>query len=796
MFTRFQTKLALFITALFIVLQGAAFFLVQQAIVQNIFDQSRDQLTAANRIFTSRVAATVNALAEGSRILASDFGFRTAVATNDNPTILSALNNLGARIAADRVMLVSLDYEVVADTNNPDAEPTDFPFFDLIDVAEERSRAESIAVLDGRIYEFVVVPVLAPVPIAWIAIGIEIDDPFAQEFRQESTLPLEVTFATGRPEEGWTATVSTLGDIARAELPKGLAAQGEMQSGEPVTLTLAGSDYVTLVAPLPTPEDSAGVNAVLQYSLDLALVPYQPLFLVLAILAALALTVSLLGSVAIARGVSKPIRTLDEAAKRIQEGTYTDKVEVTQHDEIGRLGTTFNQMMDGIADREARIEHQSLHDAATGLPNRLYFERKLNEYISNDGTKSLTVLLVEIGRVSEINYTLGHETGEDLIRVIGERLASMVKQSDMVARHSSTMFSILMPGAGAEVVRQIVDRILTSFEEPVPIAGIQLDVTAAIGEAVYPDHGGDAKTLVQRGDTAIYEAKASSRLFAVYDPEADPHKPERLSMMGELRKGLDRGEFKFFYQPKVDIAAERITHVEALVRWIHPERGFMPPDDFIPLAEQTGNIQKLTEWALDTAISQAKDWQEEGIDIVVAVNLSARDLTNRRLPDQIGALLKKYGVPAERLLLEITESAIMDDRDNAMAVLTALNKMGHTLSIDDYGTGYSSMAYLKALPVQEIKIDKSFVLKLASNKEDEILVRSTIDLGHNLGLKVTAEGVEDEDSLNILRKYGCETGQGYFISKPVPAEEIESFYRESRWAPSGQPKTAKSVSEN
>lgn len=783
MFNSFQTKLTIFFTALFLLLQGAAFFTVREAIVQNIFDQSRNQLVAANRIFASRIQATVNALAEGAQILASDFGFRTAVATNDKPTILSALDNLGARISADRVILVNLDYQITADTGNPDGATVDFPFYDLIDRAEEEDRAESFTVLDGTIYELVVVPVLAPVPVAWIAIGVEIDGSFADDFRNESTLPLDVTFATGRAEVGWTTAVSTLPQPAQMDLPAALAATGSLLGEEPETLVLDGADYVTLVEVLQTPEESNGVTAILQYSLDLALVPYQPLFVVLAVLAITALVVSLLGSIAIARGVAKPIQVLDLAARRIQAGTYTDKVAVTQGDEIGRLGETFNQMMDGIAEREARIEHQSLHDAATGLANRALCERSLTEIITRNKQDPLTVLLIEIGRVSEINYTLGHETGEDLIRVIGERLSSMIKQGDIVARHSSTMFSILMPGAGTEDVRPIVDRILRSFEDPVPIGGIHLDVTAAIGEACHPDHGSDAKTLLQRADTAIYEAKASSRLFATYDPDADPHKPERLTMMGELRKGLERGEFKFFYQPKVDIAAQKITHVEALVRWIHPERGFMSPDDFIPLAEQTGNIQKLTEWALETAIAQSKVWQDAGIDIIVAVNLSARDLTNRRLPDQIGKLLETHGIAAKRIVLEITESAIMEDRDNAMAVLTALHKMGHTLSIDDYGTGYSSMAYLKALPVQEIKIDKSFVLNLATNKEDEILVRSTIDLGHNLGLKVTAEGVEDQESLNILNKYGCDTGQGYLISKPMPVEEIETFYRESRWSP-------------
>jgi EAL domain-containing protein (putative c-di-GMP-specific phosphodiesterase class I) len=254
-------------------------------------------------------------------------------------------------------------------------------------------------------------------------------------------------------------------------------------------------------------------------------------------------------------------------------------------------------------------------------------------------------------------------------------------------------------------------------------------------------------------------------------------------MMGELRQGLEKGQFKFYFQPKVDIARGKVTAVEALIRWVHPERGFMPPDLFIPLAEQTGNIGRLTAWVLETAIAQSRAWSEKGIDVRIAVNLSARDLMNRHLPDMIAVLLAKHGVGHERLILEITESAIMEDPVHAVGVLKALNGMGLTLSIDDYGTGYSSLAYLKSLPVQEIKIDKSFVLKLASSPGDEILVRSTIDLGHNLGLKVTAEGIEDAASMAILDAYGCETGQGYFISKPLPAAEFETFYNTSRWSP-------------
>jgi EAL domain-containing protein (putative c-di-GMP-specific phosphodiesterase class I) len=253
--------------------------------------------------------------------------------------------------------------------------------------------------------------------------------------------------------------------------------------------------------------------------------------------------------------------------------------------------------------------------------------------------------------------------------------------------------------------------------------------------------------------------------------------------MGELRQGLEKGQFQIFYQPKIDIAAGVVTAVEALIRWIHPERGFMPPDSFIPLAEQTGNIGRLTAWVLETAVKQSRAWADKGIDVKIAINLSARDLTSRHLPDTIAAHLEKYGVRRDQLILEITESAIMEDPVNALAVLHALHTMGMTLSIDDYGTGYSSLAYLRSLPVHEIKIDKSFVLKLATSPGDEILVRSTIELGHNLGLKVTAEGVEDAASLAILKRYGCETGQGYFVSKPIPVADFEVFYTTSRWSP-------------
>jgi diguanylate cyclase (GGDEF)-like protein len=797
-FKNFQTRLVLFFAALFAVVQAFSYFTVQTTVRESILDEARNQLSKAFEVFETSVQDTTKSVAEGSTILATDFGFRQAVATNDRPTIMSALNNLGERIKADRVILVGLENQIIGDTGTAsDAAATGnivalgstnatFAFPELIAQADDEGRAITIAVLDNQIYQTVAVPIRAPVTIATIVIGIEIDNTYVRNLADKKfTVPLDITFARSQPDNTWAINTSTLATDRATQLVTLLAGIDAKVTDAPRTLKLGGTDYVSLIAPLETPAGSPKIDAVIQYSLDASLLPFDALFLTLIALAVITLLLTLVGSFIIAGGVSKPIRLLDTAAKRIKSGDYTQPVALEQKDEFGRLSDTFNQMMAGIAEREAKIEFQSLHDPATNLPNRLAFERRLTKAIADaEASKTtLSVYLVQIGRFSEINNTLGHDTGEQMVAKIGDNLKRIIKHADVVARHSSSMFALLMPGAGSNQVDPIVERILQSFEEPITIGGSTVDVTAWIGEACYPDHGTTAKTLLQRADTAIYEAKKNAQHYAVYDAKLDPYKPERLSMMGELRTGLDRGEFRLYYQPKIDIATDKITAAEALIRWIHPTRGFMPPDSFIPLAEQTGNIQKLTSWALDTAISQVSIWATQGIDIKVAINLSARDLSNHNLPAEVAGLLKKYGAHIEQLILEITESAVMEDPKKSMEVLLALNSMGATLSIDDYGTGYSSMSYLKSLPVQEIKIDKSFVLKLSSNPGDEILVRSTIDLGHNLGLKVTAEGVEDAASLEILKKFGCETGQGYHISKPIPAADFEKFFRTSKWSP-------------
>jgi len=797
-FRSFQTRLIFFSWILFTIVQAFTFYLVQTAIRDNVLDQARQQLTQSNQIFNARVAETADTLAEGATILASDYGFRQAFATGDRPTILLALHDLQQRFHADRFLLVSLENKVLADTGAAAgaAETGDivtggaadgrFAFEDMIATAKDNGRAAATAVMDNRLYRLVAVPIKAPVPVAWIVVGLEINDGFAAQLQRASTIPLEITFAFTDAQGVWHAAASTLAAEVRGQVIAAIS-ENRLPDREPVSILMGTRDYVTLVTNLPGPRGATDIEAILQYSLDAALRPYQPLFVLLLSVAGAALLFSLAGAVLIARSIAKPIRALDVAARRIRDGRYNEKIVVTQRDEIGRLSETFNQMMEGLAEREAKIAHQARHDASSGLPNRASFEGHVADLIiaRQDTRGVFSVMLLQLGRFSEINNTLGHDTGEQLIRKVSKALKQLVPEPNAVARHGSNMFALLLDQDDPAKIAAVSARVIALFDKAVSVAGFTIDVTAILGEARYPEHGTTARTLMQHADTAIFEAKRLGRSHFSYDSELDPYKPERLSMMSELRTGLDEGQFQLYFQPKVDLASDTIKVAEALIRWAHPQRGFMSPDSFIPLAEQTGNIRRVTAWVLNAALQQLRSWADAGVEIRVAVNLSAQDLGNRNLPTEIGHLLAAYNLPARSLILEITESAVMEDPAHALEVLKSLNEMGFTLSIDDYGTGYSSMTYLRSLPVHEIKIDRSFVLKLASNRGDKILVRSTIELGHSLGLKVTAEGVEDAVSMEILKAYGCETAQGYFVSKPLPVDEFTHFWTTSRWARRG-----------
>jgi diguanylate cyclase (GGDEF)-like protein/PAS domain S-box-containing protein len=432
---------------------------------------------------------------------------------------------------------------------------------------------------------------------------------------------------------------------------------------------------------------------------------------------------------------------------------------------------------------EETIQSLAYYDPLTTLPNRVLLHDRLTRAIQTGQHqhKPVAFLLMDLDRFKDINNTLGHHHGDLLLQQMGPRLQGLLRQFDMVARLGGDEFAILLPGTDAEGAVLVVNKLQHALAAPFVIDGLTITVEASIGIAVSPDHGETADLLIQRANVAMYHAKQTGGGHTVYSPEHDHYNPRRLALMTELRYAIEHDELVLYYQPKIDLKTGRVIGVEALVRWRHPNRGLIAPDEFIPLAERTGLIKPLTLWVLTAALHQSRTWQRAGLRLSVAVNLSARNLQDPELPDQIAEMLTRSGTPPNQLELEITESTIMADPPRALEVLTRLHHMRIPLAIDDFGTGYSSLGYLRKLPVSAIKIDKSFVKNMVADDGDAVIVRSTIELAHNLGLLVVAEGVETQYIWDRLASLGCDAAQGYYMSAPIPAAALSRWFHESSW---------------
>jgi diguanylate cyclase (GGDEF)-like protein len=437
----------------------------------------------------------------------------------------------------------------------------------------------------------------------------------------------------------------------------------------------------------------------------------------------------------------------------------------------------------------AENEFQALHDALTSLPNRTLFRDRIEQAIlqARREDSRFAALIMDLDRFKEINDTLGHRNGDLILQAVGPRLRSILRDVDSIARFGGDEFAILLPGAAsADAAILVADKIAAALAKPFMLKGLTLDVEASIGISLYPDHGTDVDTLIQRADVAMYMAKEAHAGYEVYAADRDQYTPKRLALLGELRRALENKELVLYYQPKADIKTGKIGAVEALLRWQHPEYGLTFPDDFIPLAEHTGLIRPLTLYVLNEALKQCYEWQQQGIDLNIAVNLSARNLLDGELANDVERLLETWSVDPGSLKLEITENTIMVDAPRALEVLTRLREIGVGLSIDDFGTGYSSLSYLRKLPVDEIKIDRTFVMNMPQSENDQQIVRSTIDLSRSLGLSVVAEGVETEDIWGLLADLGCDIAQGYYLTRPIPPQELVEWLSKPFDAPQSE----------
>ena len=447
-------------------------------------------------------------------------------------------------------------------------------------------------------------------------------------------------------------------------------------------------------------------------------------------------------------------------------------------DEITILEENFNRLAEAVQNETQALAHQALHDPLTELPNRKLLHNRLQQEIlrSKRNSQQLVLIISDLNHFKEINDTLGHHVGDLVLQKTAERLFNIFRKTDTVARLGGDEFAILLPNTSLEQAKTLARKVMDDFKIPYIVDGHTLAVNISMGMSEFPSHGDDVNILVQRADIAMYIAKQHKLGFCIYNPDKDTHSVGRLALMSELREAIDKELLEIHYQPKVDISTDKVTGVEALLRWNHPERGFIDPEEFIPLAEQTGLIKPITKWVLKKSINQIAEWQKNNINIGLSVNLSVHNLHDSKLFDYINDQISHNNLHPELLTLEITESDIMAEPIRAREILKKIKASGIHLSIDDFGTGYSSLSYIKQLPVDEIKIDRSFVMGMVLEDDGDIIVKATIDLAHNLGLSIVAEGVENQTTWNRLKELNCNFAQGYYISIPLEADEFISWF--------------------
>ena len=779
-FRSLQSRIIVFISGLLFVVLGGVLLVVNAVNSRNARAAIDEELAVGERVFRSLLEQNNRQLTQAADILSLDFAFRQAVATRDLQTIESVLSNHGKRINADLVTLVSLDRIVIADTLDRKLAAHPFQFASLIDAAEREGRAGNLVVNNNRLYQLVVVPVRAPEPIAWAAFGFLLQDRIDKELQSQTRLNLSF-FGKGPGGGDWKVLASTLPQELQEAERRTLA--GDSGRTERL-LSIDGpqGEYQTLVISLPQ-RGAFTIIAMLAQSVDEALAPYRRLGTILLGLGIAALILSMVGGVLIARGITRPIQALAEMSRRVEEGDFTHALEINRQDEIGELARRFNLMREGLAAREDQILRLAYRDVLTDLPNRTLFTDRLNVAMENARRTRgpLTVLLMDLDRFKQINDTLGHQAGDQVLQQTARRLRGLLRSSDTIARLGGDEFTVLLAGAGTEEAKQIATKILRALEEPIVIGDHSLDVRASIGIAGYPADSEDAETLMSHADSAMYAAKRGNLGFAQYEPAQDHHQKEHLSLLGELRRAIEYEELRLVFQPKINLLTGEVAGAEALVRWEHPERGTIPPMHFIPFAEQTGFIKSITRWVIEAAAYQCSRWIALGMPLKIAVNISAQDLLDPGMPEAIRAALERHKVPAKSFGLEITESGVVQDPAAAIGVLKRLRALGIDVAIDDFGTGYSSLAYVKQLDVSELKIDRSFVRNIVLDQKDRAIVLTIIELGHNFELIVVAEGVEEETSLEVLRKLGCDLVQGFVFSGPLSDREFRDWV--SAWRP-------------
>lgn len=760
-------RIVLLSVALLLLIQIAVQTVVRSSIEDSVQLNLQRELSSDERVWSRLVEQNAQRLQLGASVLASDFGFRAAVSSADADTIESALENHGARIGATISAFLNPEFQLTAMANPKDAGVTRQ---NLVEVGQSMARDGQqgrMALVQGRLHQFVMVPVRAPLVVGWVVMGFAVDQSLATDMQALSGAQVIIVNHAGETNQ----------QVIYSTLPGPSAAGVALPVDTRGTLEIGNEEFAIKYVVLPGSAD--GMKAILLRSSPEAHTVFDRMQKLLLLIDGLALLLFAVGASLLARRVAKPLDLLVSDTERLGRGDYSQPVnDFGRHDEVGNLARSFDRMRLNIQASQSEIRQLAYWDRLTGLPNQAQLREALLSMLAKESTalQHAAVIVLDLDRLKHINDVLGYSFGDRVLQVVAQRLTRLAQSEQaLAARVTGGEFALLLGACDAGRALTVARQITLAFEEPVTLDNQTVDLSAGMGIACWPEHADQVDVLLGRAELAMYAAKRKSLGTLVYDPSLDSGSAQTLSLLTELRQAIDRNELRLFLQPKIGLSDHRVSAAEALVRWQHPTRGMVPPMEFIPFAEQTGFVRYLTLWMFEAVARQWRSLQPSAGLLRIAINLSTRDLMDLEFPTKIDALLAQYDVPRDGLCLEITESAIMDDPQRAEATLNQLSSSGYKLSIDDFGTGYSSLAYLKRLPVNELKIDKSFVMGMETDASDAKIVRSTIDLAHNLGLTVVAEGVESAHIYDMLAELHCDEGQGYHMSRPLPASDFNAW---------------------
>ena len=776
---RFRHRVLLAIISLIVVIEGVTIVAVLGMMKSQTLRDTHTRLLAGVQAVQGAIENHRLSLAADAQGLAADPAFMRAVETQSSSEIDAVLAHHDLADDTSVVLYVDSDQRISALSGEHSivAIHLELPIGSARDVSQRRYTQPTLALgaVNGIPQPMMVAPLSSSHEAAWIAVGSRIGDRFASQLAADVGISVSIL---GKNDSGVTVLASSLAADDRRLLAGGGSDPRVLTGAAEIRLasgTFLGQSREISGAP------TLNLQAVVAIPINVAMGAYRSARTKMALIFSATFVLSILTARYLAAGVSRPLNRLLRAAGRISEGDYSQPIAVSGARELTQLSSALNEMQSGIAERERQIVYQAHHDILTGLPNRYSFGASLEHAVKRSQRTDIpfAIVILDLQALKGINETLGHTTGDLVLKEIALRLRAVAREADTVARLGGDDFMLLLEGATEEEAYRAAQRIVESLECIVEIDRMNIRVRINVGIVCFPRHASTIRNLMLRADIAVFAAKSSDECsIAIYESGQDEAYTRRMQLVMDLRAALDKDSLDVYFQPKIALATDRICGAEALIRWNHPELGFISPEEFIPLAEKAGYIRDLTAYVLRRVMQQLKEWRKDDLDLTIAVNLSALDLLDTQLPEAVENLLAQHGIPAHALVLEITESAVVEDPETARNTMRRLRNMGIKLSIDDFGTGQASLAHLKILPVDDLKIDKTFVLNLPQCTEDALIVKSTIELAHNMGLTVTAEGVENEAAAELLKSYGCDVIQGYLISKPLSRVAFVAWLRD------------------